>query len=231
MGEMNVFNSMNKIEIRNYKPLGEVVFDYLKNSILSGVLKPGERLMEIAIAEQLGVSRTPVREAIRKLEKEKFIIMVPRKGAYVADITLKDMTDVLELRRLLEGFATALAAERMTEEEIAELRAAAEGFKKSISENDVQGMIKKDGEFHEKILMASRNQKLVEIVKSLHDQLQRFRLIYFNEFDDYLELQDMHERILNAITNRDGERAKEYAEKHIKFIEVGVGNKLDEEKN
>ncbi len=71
---------MKQLEIRNYKPLGEVVFEYLRSSILNGDLKPGERLMEIQLAEQLGVSRTPVREAIRKLEKEKFVEMIPRKG-------------------------------------------------------------------------------------------------------------------------------------------------------
>lgn len=223
-----MFNSMDKLEIRNYKPLGEIVFEYLKNSILSGDLKPGERLMEIAIADQLGVSRTPVREAIRKLEKEKFIIMVPRKGAYVADLNLKDMREVIELRKLLEGFATELAAERMSDEEIEALKQVAKDFENCINNNDVKGMITADGNFHELILNASKNQKLVEIVKSLHDQLQRFRLIYFNEFDDFLELQKMHNLILDALIRRDGETAKAYAEMHIKQIEDGIGSKLDE---
>ena len=102
-----------KFHIKNYKPLGEVVFDHLREAILSGELKPGERLMEITLAEQLGVSRTPVREAIRKLQKEKFVEMVPRKGAYVANLTAKDIIDVLEIRIILEGFASELAADKI----------------------------------------------------------------------------------------------------------------------
>lgn len=229
MGDNKLFSSMDKLEIRNYKPLGDVVFEYLKNSILSGDLKPGERLMEIAIADQLGVSRTPVREAIRKLEKEKFIIMVPRKGAYVADLKLKDMRDVIELRKLLEGFATELAAERMSDEELEELRITGLAFDACIIANDIKGLIRADATFHEIILNSSRNAKLVEIVKSLHDQLQRFRLIYFNEFNDFLEIQKMHNKILEALTNRDGRKAKEAAENHIKQIEEGIGRQIDEE--
>ena len=95
--------NFDRLEIRNYKPLGEVVFEYLRNAILAGELKPGERLMEVTLAEQLGVSRTPVREAIRKLEKESFVIMIPRKGAYVADLTKKDIMEMLEIRKELRS--------------------------------------------------------------------------------------------------------------------------------
>jgi len=207
-----------KFHIKNYKPLGEVVFDYLREAILSGELKPGERLMEIALAEQLGVSRTPVREAIRKLQKEKFVEMIPRKGAYVANLTAKDIIEVLEIRIVLEGFASELAANRITNEEIEELGEILSGFNTSIDVKDTVGMIEKDKEFHDKIFEASRNNKLVDMVKDLHDQFQRFRLIYFNEFDNYIELQAWHEKIYEAIKNRDAENARINAENHVKLI-------------
>ena len=105
------------IELDSYKPLRDIVFEALREAIIAGQLRPGERLMEVQIADELGVSRTPVREAIRKLELEGFVIMVPRKGAYVSDISIKDITDVFEIRRALEGLAVELAARRMTEDE------------------------------------------------------------------------------------------------------------------
>ncbi len=143
---------MKQLEIRNYKPLGEVVFEYLRSSILNGDLKPGERLMEIQLAEQLGVSRTPVREAIRKLEKEKFVEMIPRKGAYVADLTAKDILDVLEIRTILEGFASSLAALRMTDEEVDALEQTLIDFNEYLEDLDRPGMIEKDNQFHDMIL-------------------------------------------------------------------------------
>lgn len=206
------------LELKNYKPLGEVVFDYLRESILNGELKPGERLMEIALADQMGVSRTPVREAIRKLEKEKFVEMIPRKGAYVADLTAKDILDVLEIRINLEGFASSLAAERMTTEEMEEMGRILEAFNYCLETMDRAGMIEKDNEFHDTIFNSTRNNKLIEIVKELHDQFQRFRLIYFNEFDNYMELQTWHGKIYQAISARDRDRSREYAEEHVKLI-------------
>lgn len=86
------------IKLDKYKPLREIVFETLREAIIQGRLRPGQRMMEIQLAEEMGVSRTPVREAIRKLELEGFVVMVPRKGAYVAGISVKDIVDVFEVR-------------------------------------------------------------------------------------------------------------------------------------
>lgn len=101
---------LQPIRLDAYKPLREVVSETLRQAIQDGVLKPGERLMEIPLAEELGVSRTPIREAIRKLELEGFVVMVPRRGTYVANISLKDITQVFEIRSALEELAAGLAA-------------------------------------------------------------------------------------------------------------------------
>ena len=105
-----------------------MVFNTLRQAILKGELAPGERLMEIQLAEKLGVSRTPIREAIRKLELEGLVLMIPRKGAEVARISEKSLRDVLEVRRSLEELAIELACQRMTEEELEELEQAQNGF-------------------------------------------------------------------------------------------------------
>ena len=112
---------LEPIQLDVYRPLRDVVSDVLRQAIKDGVLKPGERLMEIRLAEELGVSRTPIREAIRKLEQEGFVVMVPRRGTYVADISLKDISQVFEIRGALEELAAGLAAERITPDELERL--------------------------------------------------------------------------------------------------------------
>ncbi len=223
---MNV--NFDRLEIRNYKPLGEVVFEYLRNAILAGELKPGERLMEVTIADQLGVSRTPVREAIRKLEKESFVIMIPRKGAYVADLTKKDIMEVLEIRKELEGFAAALAAERMTLTEKESLGRIVERFNESLINMDKKSMIESDNEFHSAIFEATKNQRLINIIYDLHDQFQRFRLIYFNEFNNFKEIQASHNRIFDAIIKQDGKNARLEAENHVESIKILVNKWIAE---
>ena len=104
------------VDMNEYLPLRDVVFNTLRRAILKGELKPGERLMEIALAERLGVSRTPVREAMRKLELEGLVVMIPRRGAQVAKISEKNLRDVLEVRRSLEELAIDLACQRIQEE-------------------------------------------------------------------------------------------------------------------
>lgn len=105
-----------------FLPLREVVFKTLRQSILTGELKPGERLMEIHLAEKLGVSRTPIREAIRKLELEGLVTMIPRRGAEVAKISEKNLKDVLEVRTCLDSLAVRLACQRITDEQIDDLK-------------------------------------------------------------------------------------------------------------
>ncbi|MBS7526574.1 GntR family transcriptional regulator [Fusibacter paucivorans] len=214
--------------MRNYKPLGEVVFEYLRNAILSGELKPGERLMEVTIADQLGVSRTPVREAIRKLEKENFVIMIPRKGAYVADLTKKDILEVLEIRKELEGFAAALAAERMNDTEREKLGRVIEDFNDGMINMDKKRMIDCDNEFHSLIFYASKNQRLINIIFDLHDQFQRFRLVYFNEFNNFHEIQMSHGRIFEALLLNDPKMARKEAEEHVENIRALVNRWITE---
>ena len=125
-----------KVNMNEYLPLRDVVFNTLRQAILKGELEPGERLMEIQLADRLGVSRTPIREAIRKLELEGLVLMIPRKGAEVAKISEKSLRDVLEVRRSLEELAIELACQRMTEDDIKELEEAQDAFRAAIQSAD-----------------------------------------------------------------------------------------------
>ena len=207
----NVF----ELKLDKYKPLREIVFESIRGAILSGSLKPGERLMEVQVAEKLGVSRTPIREAIRKLELEGLVVMIPRKGAYVADLSIKDITDALEIRAALEGLAAGLASMRITEEEIEELELTAVEFHKAIEQEDYDLMIQRDIEFHAKIFAATRNEKLVQLTNNLREQVQRFRDIYLRKSNKSKELSREHYEIAEAIASRNINRAEELAKKHI----------------
>ena len=164
-----------KLNLDNYKPLRDVVFENLRSAILEGKLKSGQRLMEVQLAEQLGVSRTPVREAIRKLELEGLVVMLPRKGAYVANISVKDLMDVLEIRASLEGLGASLAAERRNDEDIKNLEELEVEFEEAVRTQNIDMLLKKDIEFHECIFKAANNKKLEKIkinTSEIHSVLQ-----------------------------------------------------------
>lgn len=212
-------DSLTKINLDNYKPLRDIVFENLRNAILEGDLKAGKRLMEVQLAEQLGVSRTPIREAIRKLELEGLVVMLPRKGAYVANMSFKDLIDVLEIRANLEGLAAYLAAERRRDEDINDLERLAKEFEKSVRETDIDNVLKKDIEFHEKIFLMANNKKLYQLITSLWEQVHRFRVTYVSNYDASLSLVDEHNKILEAIKSGNCELAKKYATEHIELAE------------
>ena len=207
---------LSKINLNNYKPLREVIFDSLRQAIIMGELKPGERLMEIQFAEKMGVSRTPVREAIRKLELEGLVVMIPRKGAHVAELSVKDIIDVLEIRSSLDGLATRLAAQRITKDELKELKNIVDQFAQYMEKNNVQGLIKKDVEFHDLIYKASRNDKLMQIATNLKDQVHRFRVVYLKDYSSPKELVKEHQDIYKAIERNDGDIAETLATIHIR---------------
>ena len=192
-----------KLTISEYLPLRDVVFKTLREAILKGDLAPGERLMEIKLANQLGVSRTPIREAIRKLELEGLVVMVPRKGAEVAKITEKDLRDVLEVRASLEELAISLACERITDEKIAELKDALEQFRTVIKGKDVTKIAQMDVAFHDVIFEATQNARLVQMVNNLREQMYRYRLEYLKDFSTHSRLDEEHVKIFEAVSARD----------------------------
>ena len=148
---------LQPIRLDAYKPLREIVSDALRQAIRDGLLPPGERLMEIPLAEELGVSRTPIREAIRILEQEGLVVMIPRRGTYVADMSLKDVTEVFELRSILEELAAELAAERITNEEIEALEQHLVEIGNYMNENNLDKVVQADILFHEILYKAHQS--------------------------------------------------------------------------
>lgn len=207
------------VNLDSYKPLRDLVLEAIREAIMNGSLQPRERLMEIQLAEELGVSRTPVREALRKLELEGFIVMVPRKGAYVSDLSMKDIADVFEIRAALEGLAAALAAERITEDELETMERLLVEKGDAIHKEDIDKLVEVDTKFHEAMYKASRNERLSSIISNLREQIQRFRLTSLSVPGRKQDSLEEHRNILEAIQASDVQLARQLAQEHIENAE------------
>lgn len=203
------------IQMNDYLPLRDVVFNTLRQAILKGELKPGERLMEIALAERLGVSRTPIREALRKLELEGLVVMIPRRGAQVANITEKDLNDVLEVRLALESLAIEKACLSITEEVLEKLIDAERQFEEMIPSGDLVKLAEADETFHEIINQASGNVRLNQVLNNLREQMYRYRLEYLKEEEARMQLVKEHGEMICALQSRDTAEAKQIAFCHV----------------
>ncbi|MCI8773816.1 MAG: GntR family transcriptional regulator [Lachnospiraceae bacterium] len=205
-----------------FLPLRDVVFNTLRKAILTGELKPGERLLEIQLANQLGVSRTPIREAIRKLELEGLVIMMPRRGAEVAQITEKGLRDVLEVRRALDALCTELACDRITEEEKQRLRDACDEFEKATATGDATVIAAADVALHDIIVEATRNQRLIQLINNLSEQMYRYRFEYIKDENQHNNLVEEHRMIYESIVRCDKEGAAKAAKLHIDNQESSI---------
>lgn len=204
-----------ELNMNDFLPLRDVVFNTLRQAILRGELQPGERLLEIHLANKLGVSRTPIREAIRKLELEGLVLMIPRKGAVVAEITEKSLRDVLEVRRALEELAVKLACDKIQDEEIEELKAAAKGFEKALGTGDVTVYAEADVKFHDIIYRTTDNQRLIQLLYNLREQMYRYRVEYLKREEVHETLLTEHQHIIEMIEKRDEKRAVDAVCAHI----------------
>ena len=198
-----------------YLPLRDVVFNTLREAILKGELKPGERLMELQLAAKLGVSRTPIREAIRMLEQEGLAVTIPRKGAEVAKMTEKDMEDVLQIREALDELAAKIACEQISEEQLEELVATMHEFEESTKTDNVKKIAEADVKFHDIIYQSTGNPKLVNMVNNLREQMYRYRIEYLKKKECYPQLLEEHETIIQAIEEHDKKKATDITVQHI----------------
>jgi DNA-binding GntR family transcriptional regulator len=209
-----------QVTMDEFLPLRDVVFNTLRQAILTGELKPGERLMEIHLANKLGVSRTPIREAIRKLELEGLVTMIPRRGAEVAQITEKSMNDVLEVRRAMDALCVELACDRITPEELQDLKKACDTFEAAVKTDDI-------------IVQATGNQRLIQLVNNLSEQMYRYRFEYIKDFSQHERLVEEHKVIYESIVKKDKETASNMAKVHIDNQKKAIIRqiRLEREKN
>ena len=210
-------------------PLRDVVYNTLRNGILRGTLKPGDRLMEMHLANKLGVSRTPVREAIRMLEQEGLAVTIPRKGAQVAKMTEKDLQSVLEIRDALDELAISMACERLTKEQLTDLKDALQEFEAAAVSKDVRRIVEADETFHNVIYQMADNPKLEMIVNNLKEQIYRYRYEYIKGKEDYDKLIEEHRLMIEGLEKRDAAFVKHMMHQHLENQIEAVRNVIREQ--
>jgi DNA-binding GntR family transcriptional regulator len=206
---------MLNFDIQNHRPLREMVYEELKMQILTGAIVPGTRMMEAELAKEIGVSRTPIREAIRKLEKEGLVTIEPRRGAYASQMSTEDMVEILEVRQNMEGLAAYFAASRMSPEHLAELKEVSANYNAAVAEGNMEHMIANDTRFHRIIVDSCNNKILVQMIEQLQELVLRFRYIHYDNFRRAAEMPAEHQAILDAIEKGDADAAREAADIHI----------------
>ncbi len=215
-----------KLSFDEYIPLRDIVFKTLREAIVTGELKPGERLMEIKLANEMGVSRTPVREAIRKLEQEGLVRLTARKGAEVAPINAKDLKEVLEIRKALEGLACQMACQHATEEQIQDLSRINQDIEKAIGDGDIERIARLDALFHDRIGVYSSNTQLIMILSRLKEHIYRYRLEFIADTRNKRQIIEEHEKIIQDITNKNEKAVRRDIEHHIEGQERYILNTL-----
>lgn len=220
-----------ELNMDEYLPLRDVVFNALRKAILTGELKPGERLMEIHLADKLGVSRTPIREAIHKLELEGLVTMLPRRGAQVSEISEGGLRDVLEVRRDLDSFCAELACRRISAEDKKRLVEAYEEFNKAVQTNDATVMAKADVALHNIIIEATGNERLITIINNLGEQMYRYRFEYIKDESKRDDIMREHKALVESIINGDVAAAREASNVHIDNQEKAILRRINMDKN
>ena len=182
--------------------------------------------MEIHLANRLGVSRTPIREAIRKLELEGLVTMIPRRGAEVAQITEKSLKDVLEVRRALDALSVELACDRITPEELEALGDACDAFEAATRTHDAKKIAQADVALHDIIVRATSNTRLIQLVNNLSEQMYRYRFEYIKDESTHKGLIEEHRIIFESIRHKDKKTAAQTAQLHIDNQERSIMKQL-----
>lgn len=219
-------------QLKSQKPLKELVYLELKHKILTGEIASQTRLMEIDLSEKMNVSRTPIREAIKRLSDDGLVKVEPRRGAYVANISIKDMLDVFEVRENMEGFAAQLATERITDEQKKELKKIAAEYEAAIKKPNKEAIIELDEKFHNFIVGCCSNETLSELIEYVQELSLRFRYLYYDDFSLYASTAEQHNKIVNAISSGKSAKAREEADTHVKALKKFVyelGKKMEQQ--
>ena len=199
----------------NGKSLRGQVFDKIRSDILKGRYQKGDELVECTIGKEMGVSRTPVREAIRQLELEGLVQLIPNKGAFVTGISASDVRDIYLIRSRLEGLAARMAAEHISSELLAEMEETIVLSDYHVKKEHFEQVCEMDGKFHKLLYAASGSRILEHTLTDFHQYVQRVRMASITNRIRMHKSNSEHEKILEAIRNKDGDQAEKVAAEHI----------------
>ena len=199
----------------------------IREMIVDGELEPGSRIPEKALCEKFGISRTPLREALKILSAEGHVVLLPNRGARVVQLTLREVAELYEVTGALEALGGELACERITPEEIAAIQRDHEQMTACFREEDMRGYYIHNRRIHEQIMAASRNSELSAIYASVNARVRRARFVVSMPRERWTEAMAEHEGILNALIRRDGPTLARILKTHLKhkgynLSEIGI---------
>ena len=197
------------------KSLEEQTYERLEEDILGGYYKNGDSLTELSLCKRFGVSRTPVRSALHRLAEEGLVTIKPNRGAVVVGITVADLIETYRIRTRVEGLASAMAATRITPEELKRLRDSIELSEYYIGKQDAEQLKELDTEFHSVIYNASGNRMLSKILTELHKNIKTYRQLSLTVPGRLERSTEEHRQILDALTRGDGAEADKLTSQHI----------------
>lgn len=206
--------------------LADQVFEKLESDIITGVYPRGEVLTELKLVENLGVSRTPIREALRRLEQER-LIEDSAKGSVVLGITVDDLIDIMEIRQSIEGLAAYYATKNITAEELEELRQISElqGF--YYEKRDIERLRQMDDRFHVAIYEMSKRNVICDTLRPLHRKTQRYRKLSMGDDQRLTSSIQEHKDIFAAISSGNAELASNLISKHIENAKIHMIERFD----
>jgi len=203
------------LKIRDYKNAREAAFEKIKEAIIKGHFKPGEKLVEQTLAQEMGVSRTPVREAIRRLEAEGFVVSIPRKGVVVSRADKEEIVQLYSIRAELEGLAARWAIENADEDDMRKLDEAISRMEETAASGDLDGVVQSNALFHDAIAQASKSRILCTLLKTLQDNIQRFRFQSLHLPGRPEAALAEHKEIVAAIKEKKTEEADRLLKEHL----------------
>ncbi len=203
--------------IEKHLTLRERILETIRDAIISGALKPGEKVAEPELAERFGISRTPIREAFRQLESEGYLTVIPRKGAVVVSFSQRDVEEFYAIKSILEGYAARKACENLTDREIVKLEAINEKLRTLAEDGDIKHFFKVHNDFHELFIKAADNSKLTDLITSLVGKFQRLRVASLSLPGRMRVSVDEHDKIIGAFRARDAEKAEKLVRKNAEY--------------
>jgi len=208
----------NKLKMENYELLSQKAYRILKHAIVKGDLAPNSKLALNEIAKSLGISNTPIREAIGKLESEDFVKVIPNKGIIVKEINIADLQDILHIRAFLDGLIAKLTAKKISDKEIRDMMEIINKMKHCVKEDDRLTYNDLDIKFHDFLLNITENNKLKEIYNNLIVHAYRFRIRTLRISDRMSKSFKEHKKIALKIKERNPDEANRVSQEHIESI-------------
>lgn len=202
--------------------LGTQAYQELKSLILERRLTPGEKINEGELARAMGISRTPIREALNRLAKEGLVNIYPQRGAFVVEFSEADVEELFLIRERLEGLAAYLAAERITSKDVEKLENCVQGFVEPFTEKEIRRYAREDFKFHQTIVALSAAPRLISLVSTLHDYIRVFRLTTIGLSGRMKNSLEEHKRIISSLKKKDPLAAEDAMRAHIIHVRQGV---------